>query len=119
MGLVQHTVRGKIPHLRIATGDLKKRVRPRAAASEGWFTYILFHAQEGFPRPVLAVPHVTELAQILLDGLLSVLAPVAGVGALFASTLPLDLFVYGPPVSVTRTLRTDLWLANIPPQWQT
>jgi hypothetical protein len=56
-------------------------------------TYVLLHAQKRFPRLVFAVPHITELLDVLLDGLFGVLAPVPGARALLATALKLNLLV--------------------------
>jgi hypothetical protein len=92
MGLVEHTVSRKIPHLGVAIGDLAKLVGEHEAQCR--LTYVLLHAQECFPRLVLPVAHVAELLQVLLDGLLGVLAPEAGAGPLLATALELEVLVY-------------------------
>jgi hypothetical protein len=56
-------------------------------------TYVLLHAQESFPRLVLAVAHITELLEVLLNRLLGVLAPVTRASALLPAALKLDLLI--------------------------
>jgi hypothetical protein len=62
-------------------------------------TYILLHAQEGFPWLVLSVAHVAKLLQVLIRGLLGVLAPVTRAGPLFAATLEFEIVIYRAPAS--------------------
>lgn len=95
MGLVQHAVCGKIPHLGVAIGNLDRSVG--ASTSQGRTTYILLHAQKGFPRLVLSVAHVAELGEVLIGGLFGVFAPETGAGPLFAATLKLEVIVWGTP----------------------
>lgn len=114
MGLVEHTVGSKIPHLGVAIGDLGRSVEEHE--TKGRLTYVLLHAQECFPRLVFSVAHVAELLQVFLDGLLGVLAPEAGTRPLLAAALKLEILVY------CCQLWTEQWPSkgtNIPPQWQT
>ena len=74
--LVEYTVRRKVPHLRVPIGD------------------ILLHAQECLPWLVLAIPHSTELLEVVFGGLVGMFAPETRAGSLFSPTLQLDLVVY-------------------------
>lgn len=92
MGLVEHTVCRKIPHLGVAIGDLHQL----AGVPETSYlrtTYVLLHAQEGFPWPILSVAHVAEFLQVLFDRLLGMLAAEAGAGPLLTAALELDFLV--------------------------
>lgn len=72
MRLREHSVRSKVPILRVATGD------------------ILLHPKECSLRLVFSVTHIPEFLQIRLDILLGVRAAVAWRSALFSSSLKLD-----------------------------
>ena len=72
--LLQHTVRSKIPHLRVGILD------------------ILLHSEERRLRLVLSILHIPELLQVRLDVLLRVLAPISR-AVVLSSTLKLDFCV--------------------------
>jgi hypothetical protein len=68
-GISLDAVGSQVPHLGVAVCD------------------VLLHSQESLAGLVFAVAHVAELGQVVLDGLVGVLAAVTWRRALFATSL--------------------------------